>query len=273
MSPLTVCAVATPTRKLLTGSIVRSADQPGLLHSAGTGNPSLEVGAGVTGGGVLSWRMRIPSILRQGHSAIFHIGIAVVVGAAAGTVVGAIAGWQYAPAAGWIATAVVYLIWTWASVAKMTAPAIEIVVQQRHPARGPADTIVVIASIASLGGVANLLIAGTAKGPDATIAAAVGFLSVIAAWLVVHTVYTLRYAVLYYTEPVGGIDFNQEEKPTFADFAYLAFTIAVTFGVTDTAVKNRLIRKSVLQHSMVSYLFGTVILAITVQVITTLSGL
>jgi uncharacterized membrane protein len=123
---------------------------------------------------------------------------------------------------------------------------------------------------ALLVGVAYLLIAGTAKGPDASIAAAVGFLSVISSWLVVHAVYTLRYAVLYYTEPVGGIDFNSDDRPTFA---YLAFTIAVTYGVTDTAVKNRVIRKSVLQHSMVSYLFGTVILAITVQVITTLSGL
>jgi len=222
---------------------------------------------------VFSWRMRIPSILRQNQSTTLHIGFAAMVGAGAGTVVGIAAGWQYAPAAGWIATAAVYLIWTWASIAKMTAPAIEIVIQQRSPSRGPADTIIVIASIASLGGVAYLLIAGTAKGPDASIAAAVGFLSVIASWLVVHAVYTLRYAILYYTEPVGGIDFNQDDKPTFADFAYLAFTIAVTYGVTDTAVKNRAIRKSVLQHSMVSYLFGTVILAITVQVITTLSGL
>ena len=97
-----------------------------------------------------------------------HIGFAAIVGAAAGTVVGTTAGWQYAPAAGWIATAAVYLFWTWASIAKMTAPAIEIVVQQRHPARGPADTIIVLASIASLGGVAYLLVAGTAKGPDAS---------------------------------------------------------------------------------------------------------
>ena len=51
-----------------------------------------------------------------------------------------------------------------------------------------------------------------------------------------------RYAVQYYTEPVGGIDFNQDDKPTFADFAYLAFTIAVTYGVTDTTLKNRAIR-------------------------------
>jgi uncharacterized membrane protein len=217
--------------------------------------------------------MRIPSILRQGHSTTLHIGFAATVGAAAAIVVGLAAGWRYAPAAGWIATAAVYLIWTWASIAKMTAPAIEIVVQQRHPARRSADTIVVIASIASLSGVAFLLIAGKAKGPDASVAAVVGFLSVIASWLVVHAVYTLRYAVLYYTEPVGGIDFNQDDKPTFPDFAYLAFTIALTYGVTDTAVKNRLVRTSVLQHALVSYLFGTVILAITVQVIGSLNGL
>jgi uncharacterized membrane protein len=103
--------------------------------------------------------MRIPSILRQGQSTTVHIGIAAMVGAAAGGVVGITAGWRYAPTAAWIATAAVYLIWTWASIAKMTAPGIEIVVQQRHPARGPADTIIVVASIASLSGVANLLIA------------------------------------------------------------------------------------------------------------------
>jgi uncharacterized membrane protein len=222
---------------------------------------------------MLSWRMKIPSILGQGQSTAAHIGIAVLVGAAAGAVVGSTAGWRYAPAAGWIATAVVYLVWLWASLANMTAPGIEIVVQQRRPARRPADAVIVIASVASLSGVAFLLIASKANGPDATIAAVIGFLSVIASWLVVHAVFSLRYAILYYTEPVGGIDFNSDDKPTFADFAYLAFTIAVTYGVTDTVLKNRVIRKTVLQHAMVSYLFGTVILAITVQVVGSLNGL
>ena len=71
----------------------------------------------------------------------------------------------------------------------------------------------------------------------------------------------------------SGIDFNQDEKPTFADFAYLAFTIAVTYGVTETTSKNCAIRLSALQQVMVAYLFGAVILAVTVQVIGTLSGL
>jgi uncharacterized membrane protein len=229
--------------------------------------------AGVRDTLCLAGVMRIPSILRQDQSRAVHIGIAAAVGVAAAGLVGTTAGWRYAPAAGWIATAAVYLVWTWASIAKLSATAIEVVVQQRHPARRPADTIILLASVASLGGVGYLLVASNVKGPDSAIAAAVGFLSVSASWLAVHVVYTLRYAVQYYTEPVGGIEFNQDEKPTFADFAYVAFTIAVTYGVTDTTLKNRAIRVSALQQAMVSYLFGTVILAVTVQVIGTLSGL
>jgi uncharacterized membrane protein len=202
-----------------------------------------------------------------------HVGIAVGTGIGAAVIVGVSAGWRFSTAAGWIATSTVYLIWVWASIARMSAAAIEIVVQQRHPARRSADLLIVVASVASLGGVAHLLIAGSSKGPQATVAAAVGFLSVIASWLVVHAVYTLRYAILYYTEPVGGIDFNDEAKPTFADFAYVAFTVAVTYGVTDTLLRKRPLRVAVLQHAMVSYLFGTVILAVTVQVIGSLSGL
>ncbi len=202
-----------------------------------------------------------------------HIGIAAGTGLAAGAAVGSTAGWRFSFAAGWIATAAVYLTWVWLSIAKMSAAAIEAIVQQRHPGRRPADLLVVIASIASLGGVARLLAAGSGKGPDATIAAAIGFSSVIASWLVVHAVYTLRYAILYYAEPVGGIDFNDDEKPTFADFSYIAFTVAVSYGVTDTPLQKRTIRVAVLQHALVTYLFGTVILAVAIQVIFTLNGL
>jgi hypothetical protein len=99
--------------------------------------------------------MRIPSILRQDLSRITHMGIAAGTGIAAAALVGATAGWNFSISAGWIATATVYLIWVWASIVKMSAVAIEVVVQQRHPARRPADLIILIASVASLGGVAN----------------------------------------------------------------------------------------------------------------------
>jgi uncharacterized membrane protein len=217
--------------------------------------------------------MVIPAV--SGDRSIWvRIAIAGMIGVLACAAVGFAAGWQYAPAGGWIASAVVYLIWTWRITASMSAAAIERLVQQRRPTRRPADTIVLLASVASLAGVGYLLAASTAKGPDMVIAAAVGFSSVSASWLAVHTVYTLRYATHYYTDPVGGIDFNDgDELPTFADFAYVAFSIAVTYGVTDTTLQSRAMRVTALQQALVSYLFGTVILAITVQVIGTLSAL
>ena len=80
---------------------------------------------GFAGRTCLAGAMRIPSILRQSQSRTLHIGIAAIVGAAAGTMVGTTAGWRYAPAAGWIATVAVYLAWTWASIAKLSATAID----------------------------------------------------------------------------------------------------------------------------------------------------
>lgn len=67
-----------------------------------------------------------------------------------------------------------------------------------------------------------LLAAGASGGGAAeALVAALGIASVVGAWLVVHTVFTTRYALLYSDRP-GGIDFNQAEPPAYADFAYLA---------------------------------------------------
>ena len=78
----------------------------------------------------------------------------------------------------------------------------------------------------------------------------------------------LRYAHLYYTPPIGGIDFKMgAEEPGYVDFAYTAFTIGMTFQVSDTDITSREMRRQVLRHALVSFLFGAVILATTVNVI------
>jgi hypothetical protein len=78
--------------------------------------------------------------------------------------------------------------------------------------------------------------------------------SVVLSWAVVHTVFTLRYARLYYLGPDGGVDFNDESKPRYSDFAYLAFTIGMTFQVSDTALCSNEIRRTALRHALLSYL-------------------
>jgi len=90
-------------------------------------------------------------------------------------------------------------------------------------------------------------------------------------WLVVHTLFTLRYARLYHSTG-GGVDFNQDDPPRYLDFAYLAFTIGMTFQVSDTNLTSPAIRAAALRHALLSYLFGAVILATSVNFIVNLSN-
>jgi uncharacterized membrane protein len=90
--------------------------------------------------------------------------------------------------------------------------------------------------------------------------------TIILSWGVVHTVYMLRYAHLYYNPPRGGIDFNGDE-PNYLDFAYLAFTLGMTYQVSDTDIQDQTIRRTVLAHTLLSYVFGTVIIAATINIV------
>jgi uncharacterized membrane protein len=97
--------------------------------------------------------------------------------------------------------------------------------------------------------------------------AGLGVGSVGLSWFTVHTLFTLRYARLYYTGEDGGVSFNQDAPPRYLDFAYLAFTIGMTFQVSDTELQSPAIRHSALRHALLSYLFGAVILATTINLI------
>jgi uncharacterized membrane protein len=94
--------------------------------------------------------------------------------------------------------------------------------------------------------------------------------SVALSWLLIHTLFTLAYARLYHRGDTG-ISFNQTDPPRYTDFAYLAFTIGMTFQVSDTAIGSSAIRAAALRHALLSYLFGAVILATTVNFVVSLS--
>ncbi|HZQ30549.1 MAG TPA: DUF1345 domain-containing protein [Mycobacterium sp.] len=203
---------------------------------------------------------------------ILRVAVAVPIGIAVALAVGVTAGWAFAPPAGWIAGAATYLAWTWIAIGRMDAAATKSHATREDPTRSYSDTLVVSASVASLVGVGYLLAAGRAHGAEAEIAAAVGFASVVAAWFAVHTVYSLRYARFYYTGETGGIEFNQQEPPAYVDFAYLGFTIGMTYQVSDTALKATAVRSTALRQAILSYLLGAVVLAITINLIAGLAN-
>jgi uncharacterized membrane protein len=214
----------------------------------------------------LTGQMRLRATLgNQGPMAV-RVGVALVVGAVVAAAVSTVAA-RYAPVAAWIATGATFLIWTWIVIARMTATDTRNHATREDPTQPATDVILLLASVASLAGVGYLLMAGSASGADSEIAASVGIGSVVAAWLIVHTVFTLRYARLYYGDSAGGIDFNQDEPPCYVDFAYLAFTLGMTYQVSDTDLQTRDIRATALRHALLSYLLGAVILATVINLI------
>jgi uncharacterized membrane protein len=96
--------------------------------------------------------------------------------------------------------------------------------------------------------------------------------SAILSWTLVNTVFALKYARLYYLdEPdVGGINFQQEEPPAYSDFAYMAFTMGMAFAVAETQPTNAHVRKVALGHTLLAYLFGTGILTVAIDLVTSL---
>ena len=97
-------------------------------------------------------------------------------------------------------------------------------------------------------------------------------LSVLLSWGAVHTVFALRYARLFYgNSPKGaGIDFNEDDPPDYRDFAYLAMTIGMTFQVSDTDLRTKNIRRAALRHTLISWLFGAVLVGLTINILASL---
>ena len=176
--------------------------------------------------------------------------------------------WQAAALIGWNVAATVFIAWIWITVAGMDAAA-----TARHAAiedlsRSTADLILILASVVSLIGVGlSLLEASDTEGLEKATIVAVASVSVILSWATVHTVFTLRYARLYYGAGGEGIDFNGDRTPTYTDFAYLSFTIGMTYHVSDTSIASKAIRRTALRHAYMSYLFGTVVVAMTINVV------
>jgi uncharacterized membrane protein len=194
----------------------------------------------------------------------------VIVGSAGGAAAAALAlisgaSWSVAALFAEDVAALVFLVWVWLSIADVDAPATSRLSQTEDTSRAAAEAVLIGAGAASLLAVGFTLGQARDAGPPGRgLLTALAFGSVVLAWLSVHTVYLLRYARYYYSPPEGGIDFHGE-APDYIDFAYLALTIGMTFQISDTDISTKRVRRAALHHALLSYVFGTVIVAITVS--------
>jgi uncharacterized membrane protein len=198
----------------------------------------------------------------------------LVLSAACGLVASVVAGllmpWQFAALVAWDVAASVMLGRILGAVLPLDGPATEKVAMSEDNSRFLADVLLVSASVASLVGVGlALLKVGSEKGASLAAGTALVVATVILSWLTVHIVYMLRYAQLHYMAH-GGVDFPGDEAPDYRDFAYLALTIGMTYQVSDTGFTTKQLRRTATHHALLSYLFGTVVVAVTINVVASL---
>nr|WP_125614518.1 DUF1345 domain-containing protein [Specibacter cremeus] len=193
---------------------------------------------------------------------------------AAAGLTGLLGQWVYAPAAGWLAAALVYNVWVWTLIAPMDNVRTAAHAQEEDPGRSTSDLLILLAALGSLAAVVLVMIGSKdVTGGGRLLLALLALATTAMSWLLVHTLFTLRYAETYYTGPQpGGISFNQDEAPQYTDFAYMAFSLGMTYQVSDTSITTRAMRSAALRHSLLAFVFGTGILATTINLVVSLAS-
>jgi uncharacterized membrane protein len=193
-------------------------------------------------------------------------------GLVAGGAVAAFTAPELAALVAWTVASAVLLAWVWRICWTRDAAGTEQLAEEESRSRST-DVWVLLGATASLAAVVVALVRSSSR-QDATSVAVVllSVLAVILSWALVNTVFAFKYARLYYfDEPdLGGIDFKQKEPPTYSDFAYLAFTVGMSFAVSETEPTSTRTRRVALVHALLSFMFGTGVLAVAVNLVTNL---
>ena len=221
----------------------------------------------------LAWHHDAMDTTPRPRSAWRFIGM-LVIGLVLGVVVGTLTRWQYGLLVGWAAACATYIGSSVAITINLSSAETKTHALREDPGRAGFEIGIIAASISSIVVIVVLLIGADAShGIDRYAIPIVGLVTIFLTWALLQTLYTLRYARLYYGgDSEGGIDFNGSGDPDYRDFSYVAYTLGMTYQISDTNISSKDIRWTILRHCVLSYLFGAVILASTVNVVAGLAG-
>ena len=179
--------------------------------------------------------------------------------------------WGLALTGGWDAAALTLLLTLFPIIVRADSSRAPQFAAREDQTEGSARTLLVGAGVASLFGAGYALhLAQQHSGASRALLIGAAVLTVVLSWTLINTVYILRYADQHFQSKPGGIVFGAEDgqqQPSYGDFAYVAFTIGMTYQVSDTTLRDPQIRRSVLAHAGLSYVFGVVIVAGSVNLI------
>lgn len=139
--------------------------------------------------------------------------------------------------------------------------------------------LVIVACVAGLVTVTSLLGSRDAWNVPSWLGSLVGIGAIAVSWIMVHTSFTFRYAHLYYgddnrqfSQHARGLTFPDDDEPDYFDFAYFSFVIGMTFQVSDVVITAKGVRRLALVHSLIAFVFNTVVIALTISEMVSMNG-
>ena len=176
----------------------------------------------------------------------------------------------------WISFAMAIIIMDWIIIMSSHPREVRKIAKLQDSSRAFLFLFVIAASIASMGAVVFLLksskgLHGAAINEHILLA----IVAVIVSWWLLHTIFTLKYAHMYYDtdkddgtpRPGGGLEFPGNEEPDYLDFVYFSFVLGMTFQVSDVEIASKHIRRLAWLHGLLSFGYNTAILALSINVI------
>ncbi|MBD3749775.1 MAG: DUF1345 domain-containing protein [Sphingobacteriales bacterium] len=176
--------------------------------------------------------------------------------------------------ASWLCFALTHLFLSWYTIFSQHPLEVKKIASIQDSSRTWIFIFILFAAIASLCAVILLLKSSkTLNGVVLVDHIILSLGSVVCAWFLVHTLFTFRYAHLFYNNDSDnsnkgkGLEFPNEKNPDYLDFAYFSFVLGMTFQVSDVEISSRKIRRLALLHSLISFIFNTAILALSINII------
>jgi uncharacterized membrane protein len=166
---------------------------------------------------------------------------------------------------GWDALIAVYLVLVYAMMLNNDHQHIRRTAAMQDDGRFVILLVTAIGAFASIAAIVSEL--GTAHRGVLELTIAIGTIAL--SWAAVHTIFALHYAHDYYRPPIGGLQFpsgDKEDHADYWDFVYFSFVIGMTAQVSDVGITDKTIRRTATAHGIVSFVYNTALLALTVNI-------
>jgi uncharacterized membrane protein len=197
--------------------------------------------------------------------------ISALIGIAAALLSVVLSAPELAPLTGWAVAGSVFLAWSWSRALPAGPGRTRELALHEGRSRRLVDSLIVGATFVSIVAVVFALVRSQQRDAIGVAAAILAAVGVVLAWALVNTVYAFKYARMYYHDDRHRFSFDQEEEPSYSDFAYAAFTIGMSYTEGNVSGSSTPSRRIALGHALLAYFYGTFVIAVAINLVTSLA--